>query len=361
MTGFRILFVCVGNVCRSPLGERLLAALLPASDFEVSSAGVGALAGSPMDPEAAVHLEAYGASADGFVARHDPGHGRAERPRIDRHEGDPHTRPGGLAGGPAAYVHGAGAHRARRCRRDRRRPHCTRGTAADERSRAALDDYDIPDPYRRAVDAHAAAAEQMTTAVQRIAKALADERSRVRPLLRAVLVVVAVTVAGITVPSMADRTDPVARSTEAPAATPEPTPGPSSPARGQPDEATEKQAPPDQDPDAQADTRGTSPAAPVDHHRHRPRPPARQPPVPEREQRTGPGGRVPEAVQHDGHSDRQRRRRGHRQLPPRPRGRAASGGARRHGPDDARHQQRERVGSVRRQPRSVRWERGRAS
>ena len=53
MTGFRILFVCVGNVCRSPLGERLLAARLPADRFEVSSAGVGALAGAAMDPEAA--------------------------------------------------------------------------------------------------------------------------------------------------------------------------------------------------------------------------------------------------------------------------------------------------------------------
>src|SRR5688572_2346203 len=69
MTGFRILFVCVGNVCRSPLGERLLAAMLPAGDFEVASAGVGALAGAAMDPDAAVHLEGYGATADGFVAR----------------------------------------------------------------------------------------------------------------------------------------------------------------------------------------------------------------------------------------------------------------------------------------------------
>ena len=29
MSDFRVLFVCVGNVCRSPLGERLLAAMLP--------------------------------------------------------------------------------------------------------------------------------------------------------------------------------------------------------------------------------------------------------------------------------------------------------------------------------------------
>jgi protein-tyrosine phosphatase len=44
--------------------------------------------------------------------------------------------------------------------------------AADERSRAALEDYDIGDPFRRGSEAHAAAAEQMSAAVERIAKAL---------------------------------------------------------------------------------------------------------------------------------------------------------------------------------------------
>ncbi|WP_078540120.1 hypothetical protein [Thioclava sp. DLFJ5-1] len=35
-----ILVVCVGNICRSPVGERLLAAALP--DSMVGSAGIGA-------------------------------------------------------------------------------------------------------------------------------------------------------------------------------------------------------------------------------------------------------------------------------------------------------------------------------
>ena len=56
MAAYRVLVVCVGNVCRSPLGERLLAARL-GDGFEVTSAGVGALVGEPMDPEAAAHLE----------------------------------------------------------------------------------------------------------------------------------------------------------------------------------------------------------------------------------------------------------------------------------------------------------------
>jgi protein-tyrosine phosphatase len=46
-------------------------------------------------------------------------------------------------------------------------------TAAEERSRAALDDYDIPDPYGRGDQAHAVAAQTMAAAVDRIAKALA--------------------------------------------------------------------------------------------------------------------------------------------------------------------------------------------
>ena len=69
MSDFRILFVCVGNVCRSPLGERLLASRLEGRGVEVSSAGVGALVGEPMTPESVQHVEAYGAKADGFVSR----------------------------------------------------------------------------------------------------------------------------------------------------------------------------------------------------------------------------------------------------------------------------------------------------
>ena len=69
MSVFRGPFIGIGNLCRSPLGERLLASQLPADTFEVCSAGVGAMAGSAMVPEAAAHLETYGGSADGFVTR----------------------------------------------------------------------------------------------------------------------------------------------------------------------------------------------------------------------------------------------------------------------------------------------------
>ena len=174
MSHFRILFVCVGNVCRSPLGERLLAARLSADRFEVSSAGVGALVGAGMDPEAASHLEVYGASADGFVARQlIPSMvkesdlvltaTKAIRSRVLEEAPTALRRTFTVLefvalldvvasdGDPVALVR----------------------AAADERSRAARQDYDISDPFRRGSEAHAAAAEQMATAVERIAKALA--------------------------------------------------------------------------------------------------------------------------------------------------------------------------------------------
>lgn len=68
MTRFQVLFVCIGNVCRSPLGERLLAARLDGERFEVRSAGIAAMVGSPMVPEAAAHLAAYGGGDEGFVS-----------------------------------------------------------------------------------------------------------------------------------------------------------------------------------------------------------------------------------------------------------------------------------------------------
>ncbi|ASL85796.1 protein tyrosine phosphatase [Serratia marcescens] len=42
-----ILVVCVGNICRSPTGERLLRNCLP--EKKISSAGLGAMVGKPAD------------------------------------------------------------------------------------------------------------------------------------------------------------------------------------------------------------------------------------------------------------------------------------------------------------------------
>ena len=175
MSSFRVLFVCVGNVCRSPLGELLLAPLLPGG-FEVSSAGVAALVDEPMAPEAATHVVAAGLSASEFRSRQllpsmveDSdlvlAATRAIRSRVLE------DTPGALrrtftvlefaalvdlvepapGEGPAGLVR----------------------QAAAERSRSTLDDDDIPDPYRRGVEANARAAALMSDAVKRIAAGLA--------------------------------------------------------------------------------------------------------------------------------------------------------------------------------------------
>lgn len=64
----RILVVCDGNMCRSPLAERLIAARLPG--VEVASAGrMAGDDGVEMDPLAQAELVRLGGSAEGFTAR----------------------------------------------------------------------------------------------------------------------------------------------------------------------------------------------------------------------------------------------------------------------------------------------------
>jgi protein-tyrosine phosphatase len=178
VSDFRVLFVCVGNVCRSPLGERLLAHRLEGRRLEgrrveVASAGVAAMVGSAMTPESQHHLTSLGGSADGFVARQlTPAMveesdlvltaTKAIRSRVLE------DAPGALRRTFtvlefAALLDVVGTQQdvADLVR-----------TASEERSRATLDDYDIPDPYGRGDAMHAEAAALMAAAVEKIAKGL---------------------------------------------------------------------------------------------------------------------------------------------------------------------------------------------
>lgn len=68
----QILFVCTGNICRSPIAERLAAAYaheIGAEGLQFSSAGTQAVIGSPVHPLAALVLESLGGDASGFAAR----------------------------------------------------------------------------------------------------------------------------------------------------------------------------------------------------------------------------------------------------------------------------------------------------
>ena len=70
---FRVLLVCTGNVCRSPLAERLLSAGLAersaSAGVEVSSAGTRALVGEPMTAETADLVVRHGGDPEGHRAR----------------------------------------------------------------------------------------------------------------------------------------------------------------------------------------------------------------------------------------------------------------------------------------------------
>jgi protein-tyrosine phosphatase len=62
-----VLVVCIGNVCRSPVGERVLKDKLPG--VRVESAGLGALVGQPADETAASVAARHGVCLEGHKAR----------------------------------------------------------------------------------------------------------------------------------------------------------------------------------------------------------------------------------------------------------------------------------------------------
>ncbi|MEU8245985.1 hypothetical protein [Nonomuraea sp. NPDC048916] len=66
--GFHILFVCTGNICRSPLAERLARSIL-GPPFLVTSAGVRAEPGRQMAEPVRRLLLRLGADPAGFVSR----------------------------------------------------------------------------------------------------------------------------------------------------------------------------------------------------------------------------------------------------------------------------------------------------
>lgn len=68
----QLLFVCTGNICRSPIAERLAGVYSTQSSIEnviVSSAGTHAVVGQPIHADAVRVLQRLGGDAAGFSAR----------------------------------------------------------------------------------------------------------------------------------------------------------------------------------------------------------------------------------------------------------------------------------------------------
>lgn len=67
MTIQNILVVCIGNICRSPMAEGLIAAALP--DAQVASAGLAAMVGAPADEIARDLMRQRGISIESHRAK----------------------------------------------------------------------------------------------------------------------------------------------------------------------------------------------------------------------------------------------------------------------------------------------------
>lgn len=65
----RILLLCKGNICRSPMAEVMLRERLRRDDVHIESAGLAAMRGAPIDPRAQNALLAHGLSASSHVGR----------------------------------------------------------------------------------------------------------------------------------------------------------------------------------------------------------------------------------------------------------------------------------------------------
>ena len=62
----QVMFVCTGNICRSPMGELLLSRYLADTSIEVSSAGTKGLPGHPIDPSSATLMSSVGIDSSAF-------------------------------------------------------------------------------------------------------------------------------------------------------------------------------------------------------------------------------------------------------------------------------------------------------
>ena len=61
------MIVCIGNICRSPTAEKIIQSKCP--QLNISSAGIKALIGQPIDPSASSELRQKGYEPDNHAAR----------------------------------------------------------------------------------------------------------------------------------------------------------------------------------------------------------------------------------------------------------------------------------------------------
>jgi protein-tyrosine phosphatase len=179
-----VLVVCVGNVCRSPLAERLLALRLRqllgtgADAVRVSSAGVLALVGSPMDQLAGAQLRRLGGDPEGFVATQWDASMSSRADLVLTATRDLRSRV--LEDTPKAHrrtftIPEFAALSTSDVFRQRRVASVDDlvGRAATWRGASGIDDFDVPDPYGQSEQVHAEIADLLDRDCSAIARALA--------------------------------------------------------------------------------------------------------------------------------------------------------------------------------------------
>ena len=181
---FDVMVICLGNVCRSPLAEHILRLRLDellgehSSTVRVTSAGVRALVGSPMDESAAAELSRLGGDADGFVATQMTGARTTQADLVLTATRDQRSRV--LEEAPRALKRtftirefaalvGSNAPRAA----EATDPADLVARMASWRGSIHLDDYDVPDPIGRAQDFHRTVADMLERDCTVVARALA--------------------------------------------------------------------------------------------------------------------------------------------------------------------------------------------
>lgn len=196
---FTVLFICTGNICRSPLAERVTRAYLDAAlgsdavNLRLESAGTQAVVGSGMHPDSAAVLTALGGDPTGFAARQltdelavasdltlglTRAHRRAALKRAPRGLSRTFTllEAAGLASLVPADADLEGATFADRCRSLVRE-------MAKARARRASDAYDdIPDPMGQPADFHEEIGDVIAEGVVRLFSRFV-ELSSVAPVL----------------------------------------------------------------------------------------------------------------------------------------------------------------------------------
>ena len=195
---FRLLFVCTGNICRSPFAEILTRHLLrgrlggrAADAFEISSAGVAAVEGAGMHPDSRAELAPWhldGPLSDGFVARQlhpamiERSHlvlGATARHRSAAVEQCPAALPMTFALREFARLAAAvdvaelPAHPVARAHALVERARLQRGLVPPD-----PEGDDVPDPIGRSRDAHHLAAELTYTALTTVLDVVAPSRHR---------------------------------------------------------------------------------------------------------------------------------------------------------------------------------------